>query len=69
VPDAMQPSSADLRRSEDPAIHAANPHLENWRRDFGYLLVLDAASPVAEPLPEGLDLLADEGFARLYRIR
>jgi hypothetical protein len=69
APDAMQPSSADLARSDDPRLRAAFPHLASWRADFQYLLVLDAASPAAEPLPDGLDLVADEGFARLYRIR
>ena len=69
APDTMQPLPSDLARSKDPRLHAAFPHLASWRADFQYLLVLDAASPAAEPLPGGLELVADEGFARLYRIR
>ena len=43
----------------------------NWRRHFDYVLILNAQLPVHEDegsLPE-LELLADRGFSRLYRVR
>ncbi len=46
-------------------------HLARWRERFDYVLVLNADMPDGEgparPVP-GLDLVADEGFARLFRI-
>lgn len=46
-------------------------YIRLWRDRFDYALVLNADLPdAAGPLPpvEGLEPLADEGFARLYRI-
>ncbi len=47
-------------------------YLEQWRERFGYVLVVNADTandgPDDTSVP-GLVLLADEGFARLYRIR
>lgn len=43
----------------------------NWRERFDYVLILNAQLPVDEDeasLPE-LELLADRGFSRLYRVR
>lgn len=60
--------------AEDTADYRWNPAthlLADWRERFDYALVLnadmpDGAGPV-RPVP-GLELVADEGFARLYRI-
>jgi hypothetical protein len=47
-------------------------HLARWRERFDYVLVVNADLPdgtgPAGPVP-GLDLVADEGFAQLHRIR
>ncbi len=47
-------------------------HLAHWRERFDYVLVLNADLPdgagPARPVPE-LELVADEGFAQLHRIR
>jgi hypothetical protein len=69
APFSSLPVPGDLLRTPDPGLLAAFPHLGDWRADFRYLLVVDADSPAAEKLPDGLDLVADEGFARLYCIR
>ena len=45
-------------------------YMAHWRERFGYVLVLNAQTPSADDetsLPE-LELLADRGFARMYRI-
>ncbi len=44
----------------------------DWREKFGYALLLNAdlpPAPTQAALPAELELLADEGFARVYRIR
>lgn len=45
-------------------------YMAHWRGRFDYMLVLDADMPDADDaaLVPGLELLADRGFARLYRI-
>ena len=46
-------------------------YVVNWRARFDYVLVLNADMPAAPgqaPVPPDLELVADEGFARLYRI-
>ena len=45
-------------------------YLEHWR-SFDYVLVVNADRPdaIGGDLPPELELVADEGFARLYRIR
>ena len=59
----------------DPAMHdfatAHAPYVRLWRERFDYVLVINADLPDAYgPFvpPPGLDLLADEGFAQLYKI-
>jgi hypothetical protein len=47
------------------------PYIRHWRQRFDYALMLncDVLEPVdRERAPEGLRLIADEGFARLYRV-
>lgn len=54
-----------------PQLTYAFGYVAQWRERFSYILVLNAQAPVVEDestLPE-LELLADRGFARLYRIR
>ena len=56
---------------DDPEARASRPYLRDWRRRFEYLLVLDGDHPVGgsrAPPTSGISLIADEGFARLYRI-
>lgn len=64
------PFTAWLRDpDEDMAVRADYPRIAEWRADFRYLLVINAGFATAQTMPEGLDLVADEGFARLYRVR
>ncbi len=47
------------------------PYISHWRQRFDYALMLNAdvlESADKDPLPEGMTLVANEGFARLYRI-
>ncbi len=47
------------------------PYLNSWRRNFTYVLLINAdMTPAGAPIERvaGLTLLADKGFARLYRI-
>ena len=59
----------------DPAVLARSvgraPYLRAWRERFDFALVLNADmrddnGPFTPPA--GVELVADEGFARLYRI-
>ena len=59
----------------EPAIHARDVgdarYLKAWRERFDYALVVNADMPDDDgPFlpPAGMELVADEGFARLYRI-
>ena len=72
------PVSVGALLAEDPtrfkAEWHAHPvhHLARWRERFDYVLVLNADMPdgagPARAVP-GLELVADEGFAQLHRIR
>ncbi len=60
----------------DPARFAAAlkgaPYLAAWRERFDFALVVNADMPDEDGpavLPPGLELLSDQGFAQLYRIR
>lgn len=47
-------------------------YLADWRRRFDFVLLLNTDQPSREPeppLPPELELVRNEGFARLYRIR
>jgi hypothetical protein len=47
------------------------PYLAAWRRQFDYVLVMNADDPFRRQAltpPAGLSLVTDQGFARLYRI-
>lgn len=59
----------------DPALAAiplrGAPYLEVWRERFDFVLVVNADMPDEDGpvvLPPELDLLSDQGFAKLYRI-
>ncbi len=59
----------DLDVSPHPPLHR---YLDHWRRDFDYILLLDAGSGKpdrGELSAADAELVADKGFARLYRIR
>ena len=46
-------------------------YLQDWRERFEYALVVNADVPDkggVTPLPDGMDLVRDAGFARLYRV-
>ncbi|MDE2183631.1 MAG: hypothetical protein KGJ78_11490 [Alphaproteobacteria bacterium] len=59
------PSIAALMHVRD-----LEPAYRGWRRDFGYVLVLNADRPrPAAMLPHELLLVRDAGFAKLYRVR
>lgn len=70
VPEGGLPSVDDL---DDPRVgpRSEYPYLEDWRRRFDYLLLVNADLPnrnrAIEQVP-GLSLVSDQGFARLYRI-
>lgn len=64
--DALRDAAA-LARDEPFA-----PYLRRWRERFDYVLVLGAEIPGQSAVlgpQDGLDLVADAGFARLYAIR
>ncbi len=47
------------------------PYIKRWREDFDYALMLNAdvlEDVNKERVPDGMTLIADEGFARLYKI-
>ncbi len=73
VPEGMPAPLAFLGGFEPlPALVYNFGYVTQWRTRFDYMLVVNA-DMVPESgrwdLPEGLELMADEGFARLYRIR
>lgn len=56
---------------DDAGASASRPYLRDWRRRFEYLLILDGDHPtggVRFAPTNGIVLVSDEGFARLYRI-
>jgi hypothetical protein len=67
VPDGILPEPWQLSLPNSPQLARAFPYLPGWRGRFDHLLVIDAAGAAAPT--DDLELLADEGFARLYRIR
>ncbi|WP_244408945.1 hypothetical protein [Roseomonas fluvialis] len=59
------------RLAADPKLYLWR-YLAHWREDFGYVLVLNVDQPDQEgPVPPiaGLELVANEGFAQLWRIQ
>jgi hypothetical protein len=72
VPEGHLPSIAVLSCQnwlEREAL--GSPYLHNWRQKFDYLLILNAGQPdqyVGDALPEGLQLINERSFARLYHI-
>lgn len=66
--------SPSLLPDPDPALlrRSSADYVRHWRTHFDVLLLLNADLPDSgggmPPLPE-LELMADEGFARIYRIR
>jgi hypothetical protein len=69
VPDAML---AELARPEPPpgGVPVAWRYAQDWPRRFDYLLLIDAEGAALEPAVAAmLEPVADEGFARLWRIR
>jgi hypothetical protein len=74
VPEGPVPTAHALLRWEIPGQNypATAPYLAHWRDRFDHVLLLNAdmpdkLGPVA--LPPELELVADEGFARLYLVR
>jgi hypothetical protein len=64
----IHPAQALLRTDDDPTLATM---YRQWRQRFDYALLVNAdmeddTGPV-QPIA-GLELVADEGFARLYRI-
>ncbi len=68
IPEGSVPMVDELDRQEPRRYY---PYLRDWRRQFDYVLLVNAdmpnRGPGAESVP-GLHLMADAGFARLYRI-
>ena len=64
------PTMAVLRRPTRGWLKVA-PYVAHWRERFDYALMLNAdvlEDVNKETVPEGMTLVANEGFARLYRI-
>lgn len=64
-----EPSGGVLGTPDDVAAgngHAA-AYLPHWHDEFDYVLMIDADTGAA-PSPPGTCLVADRGFARLYRV-
>ena len=61
----------ETRIAGDPQLYGYR-YLKDWQRRFDYVLVLNADRPdelgPAPRLPE-LELVVDEGFAQLWRVR
>lgn len=72
VPEGSPVPVQFLPEATDPALYIDNwPYVERWQSRFDYLLVLnsDMATPEKQvPEMTNVHLVADEGFARLYRI-
>ncbi|WP_198370246.1 hypothetical protein [Roseomonas rosulenta] len=67
---ALPPEVLRERLAADPYLAGAR-YLADWRNSFEFLLVLNADQPDREgPIPRipGIELVADEGFAQLWRI-
>jgi hypothetical protein len=64
------PTFSVLRRPTRGWLQIA-PYIRHWRERFDYALMLNAdvlEDINKEAVPEGMTLVANEGFARLYRI-
>ena len=64
------PTMAVLRKPTRGWLQVA-PYIKHWRERFDYALMLNAdvlEDVNKEPVPDGMTLVDDEGFARLYRI-
>ena len=56
----------------DLNLHHMFGYLDSWHTRFDYALLINAdvpPEPDQPPLPNVFELITDEGFARLYRIR
>jgi hypothetical protein len=65
------PTFATLISPNEKWLEEIAPYIAHWRQDFDYALMLNAdvlEDVRKEQVPEGMTLLADEGFARLYKI-
>lgn len=73
VPEGVPVPAGFLRSfASDPWLAYLVGYVDHWRTRFDYVLLLSADLPDAHggmPQTPELELLADEGFARLYRIR
>ena len=67
---ALPPATIRERVTADPALYDWR-YLADWRNTFDFVLVLNADQPGrtggVSPIP-GTELVADEGFAQLWRI-
>ncbi|MBR0654860.1 hypothetical protein [Plastoroseomonas arctica] len=66
APDGVLPDPYFLTVPMFPELARAFPYLADWRANFDHVLLVDAAG--VEMQASGLALVADTGFARLYRV-
>lgn len=72
VPNGGRAPTFAVLRSPTEEWRRVAPYIDHWRERFDYALMLNADVLEAvddEPTPKGLTLVADQGFARLYRIQ
>jgi hypothetical protein len=65
------PTFATIRSPNAKWLNEIAPYIKTWRQDFDYALMLNAdvlEDVRKEVVPDGMTLVADEGFARLYKI-
>jgi hypothetical protein len=65
------PTFATINSPNAKWLNEIAPYIKRWRQDFDYALMLNAdvlEDVNKERVPEGMTLVADEGFARLYKI-
>lgn len=72
APSSVTPDAHVLEGTPSRAALDADPYLQRWRERFSYVLLLNGDLPDAQgPFRPGpsLQLVANQGFARLYHIR
>ena len=68
APDGILPQPGFLEMPHHPELVRAFPYLRGWRAYFTHVLLIDAPALGADAPATGLELIADGGSVRLYRL-